>query len=82
MAVLPSVKRVPTTTGVAPDCSTTGDPIFNSPWSYTGSPTVSSPIALSREGLPLAMQLVGKWFGEAELFQAARWCERVIQQQA
>ncbi len=30
----------PATTGPAPDKSTTGDPAFNSPWSYTGLPTI------------------------------------------
>ncbi len=30
--------------GPAPDPSTTGDPAFNSPWSFSGLPTVSFPI--------------------------------------
>ena len=33
----------PATVSTAPDPSTTGDPAFNSPWSYTGLPTVSFP---------------------------------------
>ena len=43
----------------APDPSTTGDPAFNSPWSYTGLPTVSFPIGLAPDGLPVAIQLIG-----------------------
>ncbi len=67
----------PAAIGPAPDTSTTGDPIFNSPWSYTGRPTISLPIGLSPDGLPLALQLVG-CHGEDRLFRAALWCEAVI----
>ncbi len=72
----------PATVGPAPDASTTGDPVFNSPWSYTGLPVVSFPMSLSADGLPLAIQLIGRPFGEADLFRAALWCEREIQQAA
>jgi aspartyl-tRNA(Asn)/glutamyl-tRNA(Gln) amidotransferase subunit A len=65
----------PATTGPAPAADTTGDPAFNSPWSYTGLPTVSLPAGWTREGLPLAIQLVGRPWGEAELLAAAAWCE-------
>jgi aspartyl-tRNA(Asn)/glutamyl-tRNA(Gln) amidotransferase subunit A len=69
----------PATPADAPDHSTTGDPVFNSPWSYTGLPTVSFPVALSPDGLPLAVQLVGRPFTEPALFAAALWCEEAIQ---
>ena len=49
----------PATIGPAPDASTTGNPCFNSPWSYLGWPAVSFPIGLDPDGLPLAIQLVG-----------------------
>jgi Asp-tRNA(Asn)/Glu-tRNA(Gln) amidotransferase A subunit family amidase len=65
----------PATIGPAPAADTTGDPAFNSPWSYTGLPTVSLPAGWTREGLPLAIQLVGRRWGEAELLAAAAWCE-------
>ena len=42
----------PATLGPAPDPSTTGDPAFNSPWSYLGFPTVSFPIGFSADGCP------------------------------
>jgi aspartyl-tRNA(Asn)/glutamyl-tRNA(Gln) amidotransferase subunit A len=70
---------VPATTGPAPDRSTTGDPVFNSPWSYTGLPTISFPFALSHDGLPLALQLVGAPLAEGALFSVARWCEDTLQ---
>ena len=58
--------------------STTGDPAFNSPWSYTGLPTVSVPGARNLDDLPLAIQLVGAPWTEAALFAAAAWCEEVL----
>jgi aspartyl-tRNA(Asn)/glutamyl-tRNA(Gln) amidotransferase subunit A len=68
----------PATTGPAPAARTTGDPAFNSPWSYTGVPVVSFPVASSEDGLPLAVQLVGRRGGEAGLFRAAAWCEELF----
>jgi aspartyl-tRNA(Asn)/glutamyl-tRNA(Gln) amidotransferase subunit A len=68
----------PATLGPAPAASTTGDPAFNSPWSYTGLPTVSFPVGLSPDGLPLAIQLVGERFQEARLLAVAAWCEQAL----
>jgi aspartyl-tRNA(Asn)/glutamyl-tRNA(Gln) amidotransferase subunit A len=65
----------PATTCAAPDAGTTGDPAFNSPWSFTGLPAVSFPVAVDRDGLPLGVQLVGRAGAEGELFGVARWCE-------
>ncbi len=69
----------PAATGPAPDLSTTGDPVFNAPWSYCGLPTVSMPIGLAPDGLPLAIQLIGRPRGEAALLAIAAWCERALQ---
>lgn len=68
----------PATTTTAPGIETTGDPRFNSPWSYVGYPTVSFPCGLADDGLPVSLQLIGRPFDEARLFRAAAWCERVL----
>jgi aspartyl-tRNA(Asn)/glutamyl-tRNA(Gln) amidotransferase subunit A len=68
----------PATVGPAPGTETTGDPMFNSPWSLLGVPAVSFPIGLSADGLPLAVQLIGKAGADLELLRTARWCESVI----
>jgi aspartyl-tRNA(Asn)/glutamyl-tRNA(Gln) amidotransferase subunit A len=68
----------PATTEPAPDIRTTGDPAFNSPWSYTGLPVVSMPSGHAVDGLPLAIQLVGLPWSEAKLLAAAAWCETVL----
>ena len=72
------VLACPAAVGPAPTTETTGDPSFNAPWSYTGLPTVSFPMGLSVDGLPLAIQLVGRFNDEAMLFHTARWCERHV----
>jgi aspartyl-tRNA(Asn)/glutamyl-tRNA(Gln) amidotransferase subunit A len=69
---------VPATTGSAPTSETTGNPAFNSPWSYTGLPTVSLPFAWAQDGMPLAVQLVGPRWCEADLFAAAAMLEADI----
>jgi aspartyl-tRNA(Asn)/glutamyl-tRNA(Gln) amidotransferase subunit A len=68
----------PATTGPAPDTTTTGDPAFNSPWSYTGLPTASFPTGHYIDGLPLALQLVGANRSDTQLLAVAEWCERAL----
>jgi aspartyl-tRNA(Asn)/glutamyl-tRNA(Gln) amidotransferase subunit A len=68
----------PAITGPAPDASTTGNPAFQAPWSYTGLPTISFLAGYTSDGLPLAIQLVGRPWGEAELARAAAWCEDAL----
>lgn len=67
----------PAALGPAPDPGTTGNPAFNSPWSLTGLPTVTFPLGLAGDGLPVGVQLIG--LGKhRDLFNAAVWCEDVI----
>lgn len=69
---------VPATNGPAPDRNTTGDPTFQIPWSYIGLPTVNLPFALTGEGLPLGIQLVGAGQTEPELFGTAIAIENAV----
>jgi aspartyl-tRNA(Asn)/glutamyl-tRNA(Gln) amidotransferase subunit A len=68
----------PATTSSAPTADTTGNPAFNSPWSYTGLPTVSLPTGQFVDGLPLAIQLVGSRFSEADLLRVAEQVETAL----
>ena len=70
------VMLCPATTGPAPLADTTGDPAFNSPWSYTGLPTISIQTGYFADGLPLAIQLVARPNREDLLFSVAAWCEK------
>ncbi|MBN9117789.1 MAG: amidase [Planctomycetes bacterium] len=65
----------PATAGPAPTAETTGDPAFNSPWSYVGLPTVSLPFGWSADGLPLAVQLIGERWREDDLLAVASMLE-------
>jgi aspartyl-tRNA(Asn)/glutamyl-tRNA(Gln) amidotransferase subunit A len=68
----------PAAAGPAPEPSTTGDPCFNAPWSLLGFPTVSFPIGLSADGLPLGVQLIGKPGADQDLLRIAERCESAI----
>ena len=41
----------------------------------TACPVLSIPCGLTKDGLPVGLQLVGKPRGEADLLSAARWIE-------
>lgn len=69
---------MPAACGAAPTPETTGDPCMNSPWSFLGFPTITIPMALSPDGLPLGLQLIAGPGLDIELFRAARWCERAL----
>ena len=69
----------PTASGPAPrDLTQTGDTRFQSPWSYTGFPSITIPMGLSSNGLPLGAQLACLPFQEAKLLGVARWAEQVL----
>ncbi len=67
---------MPAAAGPAPrDLSTTGDPAFYSPWTTAGLPSITVPTGISKNGMPLGVQLVGRGHDDAGLLQAARWVE-------
>jgi aspartyl-tRNA(Asn)/glutamyl-tRNA(Gln) amidotransferase subunit A len=41
-----------------------------------GLPAVTVPVGKDRRGLPIGMQITGKFFAEAEILSVARWIER------
>lgn len=51
-------------------------PIQTGAFNLTGHPAISVPVELGANGLPLAVQLVGRPFDEAMLFRIARTIER------
>jgi aspartyl-tRNA(Asn)/glutamyl-tRNA(Gln) amidotransferase subunit A len=46
--------------------------------SFCGLPVVSLPVALSQQGLPLGMQLLGGTAGEDDLLAYGSWCEKIL----
>jgi Asp-tRNA(Asn)/Glu-tRNA(Gln) amidotransferase A subunit family amidase len=68
----------PAAIGPAPSPDTTGDACFNAPWSLLGRPTITFPIALSPDGLPLGAQFISTSKSPETMIDAAQWCESVI----
>ena len=60
------------------DLSTTGDPMFQSPWTVAGLPVMTLPTGLDGRGLPLAVQLIGRGFDDERLLGVASWAESVL----
>ena len=73
------VLLTPATPTPAPrNLNTTGDPVFQSPWTSCGLPTITLPSGLSQSGLPLGIQLAGPSLAEDRLLAAAHWCEAIL----
>jgi aspartyl-tRNA(Asn)/glutamyl-tRNA(Gln) amidotransferase subunit A len=69
----------PTTPTPAPKgLASAGSAIFQSPWSFSGLPTLSVPSGLTESRLPLGIQLISRPFAEGQLLQVGRWCERAL----
>ena len=69
----------PATFGPAPDLTTTGNPGMNAPWSLTGFPTITIPVTVTEQGLPLGIQITGHPDKFDDLLLASQWCEDVLQ---
>ena len=57
----------------------TGDPTMNLPWTYAGLPAISLPTGRSNGGLPMGLQVVGRWYGDEVLLEWAAELERFFQ---
>ena len=69
----------PSAPGEAPDnLNTTGSSIFNRVWTLFGVPCVTLPCGAGPRGLPLGVQLVGRFDGDVELLAWAHWAEQII----
>ena len=66
---------MPATDTTAPLRDTTGPKRFQAPWSCSGMPVVSLPCGLADDGMPVAVQLVGRHHEDARLLEIAAWCE-------
>jgi Asp-tRNA(Asn)/Glu-tRNA(Gln) amidotransferase A subunit family amidase len=69
----------PPAPGAAPaGLDSTGDPVMNLPWTHAGLPTLSLPAGKNKAGLPLGLQLTGRWFGDEALLSFACQIEPVL----
>lgn len=52
-------------------------PVQTYAFNVTGHPAISVPVGLAQNGLPMAVQVVGKYFDEAGILQVARAIEKL-----
>ncbi len=69
---------MPATDTTAPGLETTGPKRFQAPWSCSGLPVVSLPCGLADDGMPVAVQLVGRHHDDERLLEIAAWCEELF----
>jgi amidase len=58
--------------------TSTGDPTFNGPASFSGIPSLGLPSGLSANGLPFGIQLMSAAFTEERLLAVGKWCETAL----
>lgn len=69
----------PAATGPAPEgINSTGDPIMNLPWTYIGLPAATVPAGRAANGLPLGLQMVGRWLEDERLLGWAGKIESIM----
>lgn len=69
----------PPATGPAPrGLDSTGDPVMNLPWTQIGFPAVNLPTSRTEQGLPMGLQIIGKWGADEELLAWSEEIEKVV----
>jgi aspartyl-tRNA(Asn)/glutamyl-tRNA(Gln) amidotransferase subunit A len=58
--------------------TSTGDPSFNGPASFSGLPSLGLPSGVNTNGLPFGTQLMSATFTEERLLTVGKWCEAVL----
>jgi Asp-tRNA(Asn)/Glu-tRNA(Gln) amidotransferase A subunit family amidase len=69
----------PPTVGPAPKgLESTGDPVMCLPWTQIGFPAINLPTEKNDEGLPMGLQVVGKWNADESLLAWAEGIEKIV----
>lgn len=75
------VLLAPSAVGAAPaGLGATGNPVFGRMWTLLGLPCVHLPFAVAQNGLPVGLQLVGRFGDDRRMLQAAQWAHVRLQQ--
>jgi Asp-tRNA(Asn)/Glu-tRNA(Gln) amidotransferase A subunit family amidase len=56
----------------------TGDAEYCAPWTFLGVPAVTLPAGFGKNGLPLGIQIVGRYREDKRLLQVAKWIEAAL----
>lgn len=69
----------PPTIDAAPKgLDSTGDPVMCLPWTQIGFPAINIPTTKNDDGLPMGLQLVGRWNADESLLVWAEEIEKVV----
>ncbi len=70
----------PAATGPAPrGIGATGDPVMNLPWTQAGLPAISLPAGVDDGGLPLGLQVVGRFGADEDLLAVSQDLEESLE---
>jgi len=56
----------------------TGNPVMNVPWTHAGMPVVTVPSSWTDNGLPIGLQIAGRWGHDEHLLSWAGQIERTL----
>jgi Asp-tRNA(Asn)/Glu-tRNA(Gln) amidotransferase A subunit family amidase len=56
----------------------TGDPVMNLPWTHAGLPAVTIPSGTSSNGLPLGLQISGRFAADEYLLHSVAGVESIL----
>ncbi len=69
----------PAAPGEAPEgLGATGDPLYSRAWTLLQVPCISIPFGKGPKGLPLSVQLIGRYDGDDGMLAAAAWVKRCL----
>jgi len=69
----------PPAIGPAPKgLDSTGDPVMCLPWTQIGFPAINIPTTKNEDGLPMGLQIVGKWNADESLLAHAKDIEKIV----
>ena len=69
----------PSATGVAPgSLESTGNPVFCTLWTLSGTPAITLPLLKGDHDLPVGVQLVGRRGDDARLMRSASWLTKML----
>ena len=71
----------PSAPGPAPrGLTSTGDPVMNLPWTQAGMPSLNLPAGVNESGLPLGLQVTGRWYADEALLAWAGDLEKALEE--
>jgi Asp-tRNA(Asn)/Glu-tRNA(Gln) amidotransferase A subunit family amidase len=58
----------------------TGSPVFCTPWSLCGVPSISVPILQGSNGMPIGVQMTAAKHDDARLLRTANWLAQRVEE--